>query len=319
MTEREARLARARAQAVAGHVRVATPSAVVRRVFAVQAQDAVAARLGIVTRGDGVTDAEVRRAYDVERSIVRGWFLRGTLHTVSADDAGWLLRLLGPRAVADSGARYAQLGLSQTVLDRGTLILVAAVADRPRTRAELAERLAEYGGPTDRQAVFHLIRYAALTGRLRLGAERDGEATYEPADTRPAGGDGPSGERAAVELARRYLVAFDEGTAEDFASWSGMAVPQARHAYRQAHGARPPDAAVDDDDAGEPDVRLLPAFDNYLVGRYGRALAVPAAHHRQVWPGGGVIRPTVVVDGLCVATWRRGRGERVEVVHFDSA
>ncbi len=71
---------------------------------------------------------------------------------------------------------------------------------------------------------------------------------------------------------------------------------------------------------GEPDVRLLPAYDNYLVGYRSRDLSVPAAHERRVWPGGGQIRATVLVDGLAVGTWSGGRrGAPVTVEPFPGA
>ncbi|MFB7330555.1 DNA glycosylase AlkZ-like family protein [Streptomyces adustus] len=65
------------------------------------------------------------------------------------------------------------------------------------------------------------------------------------------------------------------------------------------------------DRPGTLDVRMLPAYDNYLVGYRGRESSVPAAHHGRVRPGGGVIRPTVVVDGPTVGTWARRDGGRV--------
>ncbi|WP_063857015.1 DNA glycosylase AlkZ-like family protein [Kitasatospora sp. Root107] len=65
------------------------------------------------------------------------------------------------------------------------------------------------------------------------------------------------------------------------------------------------------DRPGTLDVRMLPAYDNYLVGYRGRELSVPAAHHGRVWPGGGVIRPTVVADGLAIGTWARRDASRV--------
>ncbi|MFG2561955.1 DNA glycosylase AlkZ-like family protein [Streptomyces sp. NPDC048496] len=62
---------------------------------------------------------------------------------------------------------------------------------------------------------------------------------------------------------------------------------------------------------GARDVRMLPAYDNYLVGYRTRELSVPAAHLGRVWPGGGVIRPTVVADGLTIGTWARRDADRV--------
>lgn len=56
--------------------------------------------------------------------------------------------------------------------------------------------------------------------------------------------------------------------------------------------------------ARSPAVTLLPAFDAYLLCYRGRELAVPAEHARRVVPGGGILRPTLLVDGAARATWK---------------
>ncbi|MCM2389092.1 DNA glycosylase AlkZ-like family protein [Streptomyces albipurpureus] len=97
------RLSRARSQALGGAVRESSAVAVVRRVFAIQAQDAVAADPGIRARADGIGPEEIRRAYEDERGIVRTWLMRGTLHTVPSEDPR-----VGPgaaRTPADGGRR----------------------------------------------------------------------------------------------------------------------------------------------------------------------------------------------------------------------
>jgi hypothetical protein len=76
----QARALRSRGQGIGGGVRYGSAAEVVERVLAVQAQDARAAALGIRVRADALTAADVRRALEEDRSIVRGWFLRGTLH-----------------------------------------------------------------------------------------------------------------------------------------------------------------------------------------------------------------------------------------------
>ncbi len=85
---------RARAQALADGVREASAAAVVRRVFAIQAQDATAADLGIRVRGRDITATGIRAAYEDERSIVRSWYMRGTLHTIPGSYARWVLSKL---------------------------------------------------------------------------------------------------------------------------------------------------------------------------------------------------------------------------------
>lgn len=102
---------RAHAQALAGGAREGSAEAVVRRVFGIQAQDATAADLGIRARGRDITAQAVRAAYEEERSIVRNWYMRGTLHTIPSDDARWVLHLLSPLILAATARRYRQMGL----------------------------------------------------------------------------------------------------------------------------------------------------------------------------------------------------------------
>ena len=51
-------------------------------------------------------------------------------------------------------------------------------------------------------------------------------------------------------------------------------------------------------------VRLLPAFDEYVLGWRDRGLAVAAEHRAKVNRGGGWLHPVLVVDGQIVAMWR---------------
>ena len=63
-------------------------------------------------------------------------------------------------------------------------------------------------------------------------------------------------------------------------------------------------------------MRLLGAFDPYLLGYAGREHAVAPEHARKVWPGGGWIHPVVLVGGMAAATWRIDR-DRVVVEPFE--
>lgn len=55
--------------------------------------------------------------------------------------------------------------------------------------------------------------------------------------------------------------------------------------------------------SSSPQVRLLPAFDAYLLGYRRRDLSVPAALQRRLQRGGGWLHPAVVVNGRAVAGW----------------
>lgn len=287
------------------------------RVVAVQCQDLGAAAVGLWTRCRDLPPNAVERARDHDGVLRRGWFMRGTLHYVAAADAGWLLRLFGPSGATASRRRCAQLGVDGALLARAERRAADALTEEgPLTRAELAVRLAGLGVPAEGQAPFHVLRHAAHGGLLRHGPLRDGEPTFVPAAP-AADPPGPDGDAAVAELARRYVWGHGPATAEDFTAWSGLSATAAHRAWSSlrdlttvAFGDRAgdvPTARADElsDLPDDLDVRLLPAYDDYLLAYRGRKLAVANEHARQVWPGGGILRPSVLADGRAVATWGR--------------
>jgi hypothetical protein len=67
-------------------------------------------------------------------------------------------------------------------------------------------------------------------------------------------------------------------------------------------------------------VRLLPAWDNYLMGHRDRDFIAGPDRWPAIMPGGGLIRPTIVVDGVAVGTWsmrRKGGSIDVELDPFE--
>ncbi|AUG75828.1 hypothetical protein CFP65_0907 [Kitasatospora sp. MMS16-BH015] len=325
----QARVWRAAAQGIGGGRRARSVAEVLAGAFAIQAQDATAATLGLRARAPGLAAAEVVRAREEERSFVRGWFMRGTLHLVPAAEARRLTALLGPVFLKLSARRYRELGLGEDELAKGERAVTEALAaEGPLTRAELTARLAGVGLDPAGQGPFHLLRRCALLGLICYGPERAGEPAFVllddwlPADPRPF-----DRATAALDLAGHYLTAHGPAGLADFAAWSGLPPAKARPAWQaltESGAGRPCVLAgqecllppgLDRIEAGG-DLRLLPAYDNYLLAYRSRDLSVPPGQERQVWPGGGQLRPTVTVDGLARATWARRAGA-VEITPFD--
>ena len=73
--------------------RCATAADVVRALGAVQAQDYASAVWAIGCRIPDSTETAVEQAIR-ERTIVRTWPMRGTLHFVPSEDVRWMLRMV---------------------------------------------------------------------------------------------------------------------------------------------------------------------------------------------------------------------------------
>jgi hypothetical protein len=300
-------LARARAAAQLLHrPERLRPAELVRRLLAVQAQDARAVGLALRARSAGLTPAAIEAAEE----LVVAWLNRGTLHLVHRDDHPWLLALTAPTRSATSRRRLRQEGVSPQDADRAVAIVRDAVASEgPLTRAELAACIASAGIRTEGQATPHLLMLAALRGVVVMDVRR----RFVLADPVPP----VDRDRALVELARRYLAAHAPAGDRDLATWSGLPLRDVRAGLRGVAEASPPAP-----DAPIPP-RLLPAFDPYLLGWKDRSFAVPARLARSVRPGGGMVRATATVDGVAVGDWDvdddRFAAERADVERFLSA
>ena len=241
--------------------------------------------------------------------IVRTWAMRGTLHLVAAEDLPQMLAVFAPLHLARGRRRLTELGLPPDDAARSTEETAAILAEEgPLTRHELAERLRARGVPVEAegQAPIHVVRRAALSGVLAEVGLRGREELYGPIDPGPL----PDREAALAELGRRYAAAHAPATAEDFAAWSRLPAADIRTAWSEVE---PP--------PGEPpagDVRLLPAFDEWLLGWAARDHALSPAHTARVVRGGS-IRPVAIADGRAFATWRLDRpARRVELEPFDA-
>ena len=292
---------------------------ILRQVVGLQAQVLSAAALGMRVRSTGLRAGEVKRALNDDRSIVRSWLMRGTLHVVASDDIRWLVQLLGPVFVRANATRYAQLGLDDDLRSSGVAaIRKILTGSGPTTRHEMVSRLRGRGIALDSktQAPIHLIGLAALQGVLCLGPERDGgESTYVLLDDWVPRIRTPSRETALGELARRYVAAYGPATIGDLSAWSGLPIAEARTAITGAKASLT-EVTIQGQPGfvlkgrlrrtatpATPDVRLLPAFDTYLLGYRRRDLAVPRELQARLQRGGGWIHPVVVVNGRAVAAW----------------
>ena len=336
VTQRQLRLARAQQQRLTESSRAASAAEVVHQLCALQAQEWPSAQLAIHARARDLTQADVIHAREVERAFVLSWTLRGTLHLVAAEDLRWQLALCGPGAIRATRRRYEQLGLTEHVREEGLLAIEAILnRDGALTRAELATALASRGIPVEGQAIHHLVRYAALRGLICLGPERSGDLTYVLLDEwLPTGATDVTPADSLAHFARRYLQVYAPASAVDFARWSGLSAAQVKAAMA-AIGAECITVAIPGGEAlmlkaqlelldstnNEQGVRLLPRYDNYLLGYESRAFMVADEFAKQVHPGGGMIRACVTIDGAARAAWKlekRRKGARVTVSPFDS-
>ena len=288
-----------------------------------------AAGLALRARSEGLTAERVDRARLSDRSIVLSWAMRWTLHLISAEDHGWLVPLVTEPRIANAHRRLRQEGVPPERA-AAALRLIEGMLDRegPLTRLEIAERLRRRKIRTDGQALVHLLWLASADGGICYGPDRGRDRCLVL--TRDWLGRPSTLEReaAATELAIRYLAAHGPAQPVDLAFWSGLRLAEAKQGWRSIEDrltevgtSRGPRWDLRSRAAAAPAglVRLLPSFDEYLLGWKDRDFALPDAHRTKVNRGGGWIHQVLLDDGRVVGTWsteRTSSARRLEVHPF---
>jgi Winged helix DNA-binding domain len=310
-----------RGQGLTTQAKLDNAAKVVKQLCGVQAQELPAAFLSIRARSTGLTAVQVEQARLEERSFVRTWGMRGTLHLLPADDLEWLIPLLAPVFIAGGKRRRLELGLDDETCKRGIQLVHEALAEHGTlTRAELVTYLAGKGLRLEGQATPHLLFYCAFNGLLCFGAEPEGEPTYVLLNKWLANWQ-PSSiplEKAYTGLTLRYLAAYAPARPEDMAGWSGLPLKAIRKSWGEVADQlqevqtqtgttwilKSQAKWLAEIDGKATQVSLLPRYDTYLLGYHNRDLIVPPQYAKRVNAGGGIIHPTIVVDGQAVGIWK---------------
>jgi len=313
---------------------------VVRRLCGVQAQVASSAELVVRVRREASRPGEVGRAVS-QGHLIKTWAMRGALHLLTPKEGGAFLSLMasGRSWERPSWQRYfdvttdmmddlraaVQEALDGTVLTRDEL--VTAVIGR-RGLAHIGEGLRSGWGT--------LLKPLAWQGDLCFGPSRSGRVTFmrpEAASSRWAGVPDPD-EAAPVAIVA-YFGAYGPATLDAFGNWlaGGWFGKRQLRTWFGALGDRLIDVEVDGERAyvlaedmdglaaakGTPAVRLLPGFDQYVLGPgTGDGHVVPAARRGAVSKQSGWISPVVVAGGVVRGTWNLD-GEQVRVAWFREA
>ncbi len=278
----------------------------VERLLAVQAQDARGFRLALRARTHGRSASDVDAAL-ARRELVVSWLCRGTLHLVRSADYWWLHMLTAPRMVSGNNRRLAQLGVRPDAARRGAEAVTAAVADGPKTRAELRAVLETVDVPCDGQALVHVLVAASLREHLVRGPLRDGEHCFVDARRWLTQPPVPDRDACLAMLARRYLAGHGPAAPADLAAYSGITLTDARRAFTLvADRTRPVGDAVyeladDDGDDTLPPPRLLGMFDPLLHGWADRSFVT--GEHTAVVTSNGMFRAVALVDGRAAGVW----------------
>jgi hypothetical protein len=302
------------------------PAEITAVLCGAHAQVLGAAEVSIARRIAGATRIDVRRALWEERTLVKTFGPRGTVHLLPTIDlpmwTGALSALPSSAPRHPDPVRFSP-GQSEEVIGA----IGDALADAELTVDELTEAIVERTGtwagernmpafqdmwPRWRQ----LTSTAAHRGVLCFGPNRGRLVTYTNPHRWLPGFRPQDGQTALRALVTRYLHAYGPATPQHLAQWLNVPARSAIRLCDDLAGAvesvefegQPGLVVAGDTETPERPhrgVRLLPYFDAYVVAGQPRALLYPGrAGARALSPTGQAGNyPVVLVDGVVAGVW----------------
>jgi uncharacterized protein YcaQ len=308
---------------------------VTARIGGLHAQVMSSAELTLHARVDGLEREEVANALWEERSLVKLWAMRGTLHLLPASELDTWLSAFATYDHYRKKVWLKAFDITEVQLERLIDAIGEALDGELRTREELGAEVARIVGTPGladkvRGSWGPYLKPASFRGRLCFGPSDGQKVRF----TRPDSWLGrriETGERDEPlrEVTRRHLGAFGPAAREDLARWWGVQPAQGgrmlkalgdevvqvdvegtsgwmlREHVEEASGEEPPERLV----------RLLPGFDMWVIGaaRDASALLDPAEKKR-VYRNQGWISPVLLVNGRMDGVWKHERkGSRLLV------
>jgi len=297
----------------------------VRDACGLQAQIPSTPALSLRARVASFTLADYDRMLSQERTLVRTWAMRGTVHTLPADTMARFTYIYVDEAspLAEPAAK------ALTLLQKG-----------PGTRNGLAQRaVAELGVPPETAREW----FGPWGGVLRTLARRN-LSVHMPTDS----ADVPvilteqwlgripeigTLDDLQAALLCDYLQGYGPATAQDFASFTGLSQAWARPAFERLReelvevrleGSNLPHYMLKTDlpalsaiTGEEPaPVRVLPRFDSILLAYKDRQRIIDDRFRTRVYRPAAVVEAVVLVDGRVAGTWRMKKTTReLQVVY----
>jgi hypothetical protein len=317
--------------------------AVASRLCGLHAQVMSSAELTLWARVEDASRAAVERALWEDRTLVKTWAMRGTLHLLPADELPlWHAALGTSRRYLKAALWQKYFGIGIEELDRVTEAIAAALEGRELTREELMREIgrltgsAALGAKVAEGSWGTILKPAAFAGHLCFGPSVGQRVRYTRPDTWLAAAGRRAGppvdpQAAPAAVTRRYLAAYGPATYHDLGRWwgGGGSVSTGRQwiaslgdevSAVEVEGAPAWMLAAHASEARElppsRSVRLLPGFDQYVVGAsWHAAHLLPGDFRSRVYRQQGWISAVLLVNGFMQGTWRHEiKGSRVEVV-----
>jgi len=302
--------------------------AVVDDIMGLNAQGALNFQLSLWNRVSELSRDFLPQALFEERSLVRSWLMRDTVHIIPASRLE-LYRAALKRPLMNEWNRWTiKTGKKESPEEWEPLypLVLERLEKRPLTMNELLEEMG-WSSQDDKRTLSRLVRemshqsllcHAASSGPWYHNTEH---AFARVSKWLPSSGEVPPEEREALtELVRRYLRSYGPATASDFSYWSGLRVRDAQPAFEaiadsmeevSITGQRRKCLVLKEDinllcssHDLPPHVRLLPQFDALIMGHKDKSRFMRSDDKKSIFLPRAGVAATILLDGRVEGVWK---------------
>ncbi len=311
--------------------RPADPITISRDVCGIQAQVMSAAQIALWARNHNIARAAIGAGLWQERSLVKTSLMRQTLHLIPAGEFSLYISAIKKSRVTAVLNIMAKFGITMKEVDAFTAAIMDALAPGPMTRMALTEVVKPKASKRVRawmEKVWSVVRIPVAEGLICYGPGESNQATFVRVDQWLPAQHSMTEKKAQCMLFRKYLRAYGPATVRDFAHWSGISMKDAKLTCEYLKDElievdvdgtknflhRLDRDALKNPSSGQSSVKLLPAFDPYLLAHAEKDHLVEARHYKRVYGNQWWISPVVLLDGRIAGTWSyRASGSKMEI------
>jgi len=300
---------------------------VIDDILGLNAQGALNYQISLWNRVDELDRGFIPRVLYEDRSLVRSWFMRDTVHIVPSSRFSMFRLALRSGLMGEWDRWTVKTGAKETPesWEHHYQRVLEALAEKPLTLNELLERTG--GSDTEAKRDLHrLVREMSLRGLL-CNAESSGpwyhntQHKFMRVDRWLPGVDysNITEEEAKAELAMKYIRSYGPASVSDFAYWTGMRVREANPIFEGISGSLSEvtvsgqkrrllllekDTQSLLETEKEPNTaRLLPKFDALIMGHRDKTRFIDPLTRSSIFLPTAEVAATILMNGMIEGVW----------------
>ncbi len=307
---------------------------VVDDILGLNAQGALNSQLSLWCRTEGLDPSYIQRALYEDRSLVRSWLMRDTVHIIPSRRLALFRRSLEYSLMLEWNRWTVKTGRKENPTSWEPLYpkVLTALEGEPLTLNQIMDELG-WMGREAKGKLHRLVREMSLRGLLCNAASsgpwhHNTEHTFTRIDTwlQNIVNETIDEEEARETLAVKYLRAYGPASVSDFAYWTGMRVREAKPIFDSM-----PEATVEvgvrdqrakllilEEDADSlmksgsaaDSVRLLPKFDALIMGHKDKSKFIDPDARKRVFLPTAEVSATLLLNGFVQGVWNIKRDKK---------